>query len=452
MKKKRINIIAAVILSLLFIIGCGGGGGGDSKKVIAEPKINLPESSSHDFGNIVLNNYAEKEFIVTNVGTYDGLVISGISQPASPFSITSDTCTGKSLIKGASCSFIVRFAPTAAVNFSDTITVTSNDPPARTITLTGVGQDLNVWINQLTYSGDCPTRTITVDVTVTNPNGVLNPDPLDLGNFTLWHNGVQLIPWTIPGTEFVSIVEKDPDPMTVVLALDLSASLGASPYPANIKSAAVDFVQLFLPPRSTTLDQAAIFKFKDNYISYPATDFRAAQANNTDLVEYINGTDGESSLIQGTALYEVLYASIDRAKTGTNPKKAVIILSDGVDDPQHTESYSKQDVIDYANADPKVSIFTIFYVDPDYYEDASPAILQDLSIGSGGQYYNSGSGTSYELSGIFGQIFSVLGAKYIITYTPSSNCSGTQIPVKVQVTSGDTPALTGSDTKKIDLP
>ncbi len=462
MKKKRINMILAVILSLLFIIGCGGGGG-DSQTVIAEPNLSL-SAQSNNFGGIVLNNYADYEFKITNDGTYDGLVINGISSPSAlgtPFSITSNNCTPfpKTLNRGASCSFIVRFAPTAAGNFSDTITVTSNDPPSRTITLSGVGQDLNVWINQINYSGTCPARDITIDVTVTNPYGVLVPNPLLKANFKLWHNNVELLL-----TDFSDPQRINPDAVSVVLALDLSASLANKN--SDIKLATAGNLDLggsiegFIDHlRGTTTDEAIICKFKDAYDF--SGSFLPALTGKAALKTYVRGIS-ENSLPAGTALYEAVYASITKAAEGTNQKKVVIVLSDGVADPQEEEvcgtdldptknKCTKQKVIDHAKAN-EVPIFTIFYVDTGFYPDASPATLQQLAEGTGGQYFNSGSGDETVLAGIFRQIMNVFGEKYVITYRPSANCSGTQIPVKVQVTSGDTPPLSGSDTKRIDLP
>lgn len=462
MKKVRIIMIWAAIFCLLFIIGCGGGGG-DSQKVIAEPNLSL-SAQSNNFGGVVLNNYADYEFRITNDGTYNGLVINGISSPSAvdtPFSITSNTCTpGISLAKGDSCSFIVRFAPTVAGNFSDTITVTSNDPPVRTITLTGIGQELNVWINQLTYSGACPGGTMTVDVTVTNPYGDLVPDPLLKANFKLWHNNVELLPAVFSVPQRIN-----PDAVSVVLALDLSASLANKN--SDIKLATAGNIDLggsiegFIDRlRGTTTDEAVICKFKDAYEF--SGSFLPASSGKPALKIYVRGTT-ESTLAAGTALYEAVYASITKAAEGRpGQKKVVIVLSDGVADPQEGEvcgtdpdptknTCTQQKVIDHAKVN-GVPIFTIFYVDTDFYPDASPATLQQLAEGTGGQYFNSGSGDENVLAGIFRQIMNVFGEKYVITYRPSANCSGTQIPVKVQVTSGDTPPLSGSDTKKIDLP
>jgi hypothetical protein len=161
MKKKRINIIAAVILSLLFIIGCGGGGG-DSQTVIAEPKISLSESS-YDFGGIVVKNSAERQFTITNTGNRD-LRITSFSSSDAQFTVpeVSDNCSGKSVAPNGSCTFITRFTPAAHGAQGGTISITADDPA--TILLQGDGW-LNVWINRIT--GNC--ASISIDVTVTDP-------------------------------------------------------------------------------------------------------------------------------------------------------------------------------------------------------------------------------------------------------------------------------------------
>jgi hypothetical protein len=166
------------------------------------------------------------------------------------------------------------------------------------------------------------------------------------------------------------------------------------------------------------------------------------------LETYIGNTD-EASLTDGTVLYDAVHDSIDRAFAGTKGKKAVIVLSDGVDNPQHTETNTLASVIAYAKLK-GIPVFTIFYVDLAYYPDATPAIMQKLANDTGGQYYNSGN--SSELSGIFQQIFNMLSDKYTLTYTPSTGCSGSDIPVKVQATDESAEPLYGLDSRTINLP
>ena len=76
---------------------------------------------------------------VTNTGTPD-LIISGVSSPASPFSLSGGSCLALpiTLAAGESCEIEVSFAPTTTGSFSDAIVITSNATGSPdTVNLTG---------------------------------------------------------------------------------------------------------------------------------------------------------------------------------------------------------------------------------------------------------------------------------------------------------------------------
>jgi VWFA-related protein len=426
MRNKSINAIWGGMLCLFFITACGGGGGGGSTTP-STPNISVAGDS--DFAGIVLDNYIDRKFIVTNTGNAS-LSIGTIVSPAAPFSISDDTtCSGHTLAPSQTCSLMARFYPTTIQgqgHFTGTISIPSNLPTV-TINLSGDGYGLNVWINQVTASSSCPS-TISVDVTVTDPSGALGS--LAAANFTLKQNGLtQVIP---------EPTKTDPDPVSVVLALDLSGSLTTQL--AAIKTAAQSFVSKLRP-----VDEAAICKFRDQIAFYPVAPlFYTTDSTGKPLLEtYIGNTD-EASLTDGTALYDAVHDSIDRAFAGTKGKKVVIVLSDGVDNPQHIETNTLASVIAYANLK-GIPVFTIFYVDLAYYPGATPAIMQQSAHDTGGQYYNSDNTT--DLTPIFQQIFNVLSNKYTIGYT-SSTCSGS-IPLEVRADYG---GLYGVDSRTIILP
>jgi hypothetical protein len=229
----------------------------------------------------------------------------------------------------------------------------------------------------------------------------------------------------------------DPDPVSVVIALDLSSSLTiALP---DIKEAAKYFID-----RLGDEDETAICKFKEVISFYPsASDTPLLKptdsAGKTDLKAHI---DLAFTVTDGTALYEAVYDSITRAAAGTNPKKAVIVLSDGSN--KLTTGRTLADVIAYAQAQ-EIPIFTIYYVDPTWAYDAKPAIMKQLADESGGQDYYADRTT---METIFDQISSLLNKKYTITYTPAM-FSGSNIPVSVRADSG---GLYGVDARAINLP
>ena len=66
--------------------------------------------------------------------------VEEVSSPAAPFSITSDTCSGKTLPDAAACSLTIHFAPSANAVVSATISIPNNVTASPVVmTLTGSG-------------------------------------------------------------------------------------------------------------------------------------------------------------------------------------------------------------------------------------------------------------------------------------------------------------------------
>ena len=182
--------------------------------------------------------------------------------------------------------------------------------------------------------------------------------------------------------------------------------------------------------------------FRSGKAFYPASPppyFLSISTGKNDLINFIANFN-EQSLPDGTSLFDSVYDSITRAIEGGATKQAVVVLSDGVDT---ASSRTVDEAIEHAKAN-GVLVFTIFYVDPGYYPTATPATMQQLAIGTGGQYYNSGN--SSDLTSIFEQISKVLSNKYRITYTPPT-CTGTPL-LKVDAQTG---SLTGSDNRAVNF-
>jgi VWFA-related protein len=387
-----------MIFCLFFITACGGGGGGGSSKtVIAEPKISLSESS-YDFGGIVVKNSSERQFTITNTGNRD-LRITSFSSSNAQFTVptVSDNCSGKSVAPNGNCTFITRFTPAAHGAQGGTISIAADDPA--TILLQGDGW-LNVWINRIT--GNC--ASISIDVTVTDPLSLERLGSLTKDNFILTLGSV---------TQTINVsANVFPDPVSVVLALDLSSS--ETNNLSAIKAAAQSFIDQL---RDT--DESAICMFRVLSEFYPVSPnyFLPIVTGRSALKAYINGFV-ETTLPDGTALYDSIYESITiAANEGTKGKLAVVVLSDGVDT---ASTRTLTEVVEYAKLK-GVMLFTIFYVDASYYPAATAETLKQLAGDTGGQYYNSGN--SDDLTVIFEEIAKTLSNKYTITYTPSSSCS-----------------------------
>lgn len=420
MKIKQISIVAVVMFCLLFIISCGGGGGsGPTFTVIAEPNLSLSESS-HNFSGVVVQNSADHQFTITNNGTHAGLIINSITSDKPELSITNN-CPGQSLAINASCTFIVRFSPTEQGVFTGTVSVASNDPPVRTITLTGNGYGLNVWINKI-VSASCPD--VVADVTVTNPNGPLNI--LTANDFTITQNGT---------TQIISgFTTTDPDSVSVIIALDLSSSLTSAI--ESIKTAAKYFIN-----QLDDADEAAICKFKSVVNTYPTVAPLLGVTDATGKIALTDYVDLAFNVSEGTALYNAVYDSITRVIAGTKTKKAVLLLSDGAN--TITSGRTLTEAITYAKAQ-NVPIFTVYFVDSAHASSAKPAIMKQLATETGGQDFYADTMT---MEAIFGQISALLSKKYTITYTPTS-CTGSPF-LEVGAQSG---ILTGLDTKSVVFP
>ena len=410
MKNIRIKMIGAAMFCLLFIIGCGGGGGGGSQTVIAEPDISLSETS-YDFVGVVVKNSAERQFTISSTGTRT-LHVGVISSNKAIFSIPTDydNCSNKALAVGATCTFIVRYEPVSQSRIPESCTISiPGDVPA-TVALSGSSYGLNVWINEI-VSATC--AGVVVDVTLTDPNNVgvtfakTNFEP-PLGAITQGSTSQTI-------TAFSAL---DPDSVSAVLALDLSVSLTAAI--GNIRTAAAYFIN-----NMAVTDEAAIFKFKTDIEPFPPSGFQVTNADpspagKAGLVANINNTSTDPTS-EGTALYDAVYAALTRAKAGIKSTRAVILLSDGY---KETGGGTLAEVITYANTDPKVPVFTIYYVDPAYAAHAKPGIMHDLANQTGGQDFYA---ERTNMNDIFEQIWAALTKKYRITYIPTSCTQGLSI-------------------------
>jgi hypothetical protein len=89
------------------------------------------------FGNVTAGRSVNQTVTIANAAAGD-LVIGTIASAdplASPFSIASDNCSGKTLAAGGTCSVTVRFAPTAQGTYSDSFDIPSNDPDQSAVTM-----------------------------------------------------------------------------------------------------------------------------------------------------------------------------------------------------------------------------------------------------------------------------------------------------------------------------
>jgi sugar lactone lactonase YvrE len=117
------------------VIKLNGTGTGTSTSPPATAQVTLTPTT-FDYGSVAVGSSGTETLTLSNTGTVNANIASA-SIPAGAFSLASTTCT-TSLAAGASCTYVVSFAPTAAGAQSATFTVT-DDAGAQTSALTGTG-------------------------------------------------------------------------------------------------------------------------------------------------------------------------------------------------------------------------------------------------------------------------------------------------------------------------
>jgi len=97
-------------------------------------------SATLDFGNVALKQTASLDLTITNTGN-GSLKINSLSAATAPFSKLADNCTGTSVLAGGNCKVTYKFSPTAEINSTNAITISSDDPSNGTLvaTLKGTG-------------------------------------------------------------------------------------------------------------------------------------------------------------------------------------------------------------------------------------------------------------------------------------------------------------------------
>lgn len=108
------------------------------------PVLNV-DPTSLDFGTVSSTLAATKPLTLSNGGGSD-LIVSGIQDPANPFSILNKPQTPFTIPPGQSVVITVRFAPLNAQGFSGSLSIQSNDPfnPNVTVGLQGIGTGVPV--------------------------------------------------------------------------------------------------------------------------------------------------------------------------------------------------------------------------------------------------------------------------------------------------------------------
>jgi VWFA-related protein len=424
-------LLMAVAFTTFAVIGCSGGGGSTSDGGNSGSPEILLSTDQLSLGKVVANaaglRSADRSVQVTNTGTAN-LVMGQIAKAnplVAPFSIPAgtDNCSGISLAPNASCTVVVRFAPTAPGVFGpDTFDIPSNDldEPFLTVNVTGIGQGLNVTINKVDTSAYPDVRMI---VSVTNGNN----DPVTgllQGDFAVSEGGAGQ-----------AIIVDNTVTTAVSVALDLDYSESIIPVQNDVEESAKAFLDTLNP----LSDEAAVIKFaREVRTAIPFTPL-TPPANLQALkgaidAPYTGPTDA-------TLLYVAVNDSVEDLSQRANDRLAAIVVSDGLNEPGGFDpnNLDLDSVIQNAQ-DKKVFIFTIGLAGT-FGINTEP--MQRMAVETGGQYFEAPNSTA--LNAIYNQISQILTYQYEITFR-TSRPDGTLNSLKVVVTDG---GLDGEDTESI---
>ena len=423
-------MITLFLLLSIALLGCSGGG--DSSAPPPSPSMQvLP--ASYDFGSVTPGNSpAPLEVEIANNGTA-GLNVDNITlSDTTNFSLDLSTCgtTSRTISAGDNCSVEIAFTPTSDAPFNANLTITSNDPDNPTLTVPLIGtrepiSELHVKINQVETS--CSSPVVTAYVSVIDQGGYPVTSLLT-NDFTVTETGGSGYtgpPTTSPFVENVAT-------LSVAVAMDYSGSIiDVSDALSDMEDSVANFVgQLGLN------DEAEIIKF--------ATDVKVAQDFTPDKTLLTNAIYNPLDVGVYTALYDAVVQAVDDTAKESNARKAVIVITDGVDDDgTHTQQLSKNsidDVIFDANSE-GIPVFTVGIGN-----EIDIAVLQQIADDTGGQFYEAL--TTDNLRTIYQQLADVLFKKqYILTYT-SGLGDGPNTNLTIGAELGGT-TISGNDTKTV---
>ncbi len=420
MKRSLFVLVSLSImgLTLFALTGCGGGGSEGSSSVSTPPTSSTPHimasTTALAFGDVVLDNYLDQTITVQNTGS-SSLTIGQIAKAnplALPFSIVTDTCSGKQVTPSGTCTLQVRFSPSNQGEFSDTFDIPSNDPKNNSVSVNvgGQGRALRVSIIQATI-GSCPN--ISLVVAVTDKNGTPAPGLLQT-NFSVSENGA---PQAISSVSAIL----SPKPVSTAVLMDSSGSM--TDVLPDVETATTSFINQLGPG-----DQAEIIKF--------AGTFQVEQGFTSDKSLLNAAIASAFTNTSGTLVYDSLWRAIE--DTATQPStnvRALILVSDGYDNDRNDvfpgSVHTLTQVIDLANQN-GVAIFTIGL------GNVNTSVMTQLASETGGQYFFAPSFD--QLSSIYQGIRNIFNGQYTVEYqstSAGSKGSSTMLGVVVVDQSGN---------------
>jgi len=441
MIKERMRTVCVLAALAVFSVlaGCGGGGGSSSggSGGSSAPDIEVVPAS-YDFGTVTTGNSPSPLEVKINNNGSAALSVSGIAltDPVN-FSLNlsggSNPCSTASptIAAGGTCTFEVTFQPQSNSSFNSGVAVNSNDSgtPISVVALSGVSSELTaleVVTNQIDKT-DCPVD-ITAYVSVLDQGGYpvvgLTDSDFDVNEF-----GDDTVTFSV-ATGSVNL-----PPIAITALMDYSTSItDSADTVSDMESGLVAFMNNL---RGT--DDAAVIKF--------ATELEVVQAFTNDKNVLAAAITAPFDRGEFTLLWDSIYKAIEdtTSQRPTNRRKAIIVITDGIDDDGSggqlsTRSYD--DVVALAQAND----IPIFPIGIGSYA-INIGLLGRLADDTHGRFFEAQN--SDNLQTIFQQLSSLLFEnQYAVTYQTEQGNVGVPGALLIEATAPGT-AITDSYTRNI---
>jgi Ca-activated chloride channel family protein len=234
---------------------------------------------------------------------------------------------------------------------------------------------------------------VMVNVTVTDPD---NKQIMDLkpDNFQVFEDKIE---------QKIRFFSTEEQPLSLGIVFDVSHSM--EPKIAVARDAAARFLDTGSP--------------EDEYF---LVEFSTRAKITEDFTTDVSRLRDHLALVppQGdTAMYDAVYLALSKVRKGQNPKKALLLITDGEDNHSH---YSRHDIREFAR-ESDVQIYSI---------DLGRALIGELSDMTGGHSFH---GHADQLEDICSKIAQELKSQYVIGYaSTNTNKDGKYRKVRVRVT------------------
>lgn len=252
------------------------------------------------------------------------------------------------------------------------------------------------------------TTLVLVPVTVTDSSNryVLG---LEQQNFRIFEDGTE---------QTIAHFSGEDAPLSVGLIVDTSGSMGSKL--ETSRQAAAQFLKTLNPE-----DEAFLVEFNDR------AELAQAFTHDSGEIESKLGAAEPKGL---TALLDAVHMAVEEMKSAKNPRKALVIISDGGDNNSRFSASDVQAVV--KEADVQVYAMGVFEPFASFgltaAERAGPRLLSDISEQTGGRAL--AAANSAELSTVASRIGVELRNQYVIAYRPTNqNRNGKYRQVEVKL-------------------